>query len=91
MVRPPSKISDTITSVHAEPKNSYDKIISEISGGDIVLALNESKKDQEEDPTGFEGEDPFQPYNIVAKKTGVVNEWKDKKFEWDVLCDHLNK
>ena len=70
----PVKACDTITSIN-EPPNPYDKICNG------VLAT----KDEDEAPEYTE--DIFQPYNMKAKQ---FNEWKDRKFEWDVLCAHLN-
>ena len=39
----------------------------------------------------YEGEDICRPYNITAKRTGALNEWRDKKYDWDDLVNNLNK
>ena len=38
----------------------------------------------------YEGEDICKPYNVTAQMTGVMNEWRDKKQEWDELVNTLN-
>ena len=33
----------------------------------------------------FRGEDKFQPYHVIMKQKGITfNEWKDKKYDWDL-------
>ena len=38
----------------------------------------------------YEGVDICEPYNISAQRTGAMNEWRDKKYEWDELIVTLN-
>ncbi len=84
-----SKPSDSILSVNQPHFDAYDKILSKFGEGDIFTALNEdSMLKHEVDADCME--DKIQPYNLQIDKTGAFNEWRDKKFEWDVLVDHLN-
>ena len=39
----------------------------------------------------YEDEDQFQAYNFKVQKTGTINEWKDKAYEWDDLVQTLNQ
>ena len=57
----------------------------------MVNALNKPSKGCDNEDYADETNDMFQPYNIVASKSGGVNEWRDRSFEWDVLCNHLNQ
>ena len=54
-----------------------------------IVVPNEERVVTADEP--FNGDDPYQPYNMTANKTGAFNEWRDKKYEWDTLVDHLNK
>jgi hypothetical protein len=38
----------------------------------------------------YDGEDICKPYNLTARKMGAVNEWRDKKYQWDELVENLN-
>lgn len=38
----------------------------------------------------YDGEDRYQPYNLSVAKQGVLNEWKDKQYDWDILVNELN-
>ena len=68
--------------------------------GDITSMVNNSKDEElrvpnEERAGGngdnpYDGEDLYQSYNLTAAKLGAMNEWRDKKYEWDTLVDHLN-
>lgn len=68
--------------------------------GDITSMINNGKEEElrvpNEDRTGivdanpYDGEDMFQPYNLTAANLGAINEWRDKKYEWDTLVSHLN-
>ena len=45
---------------------------------------------EEKGPKPYEGEDQFKPYNIEAERAGHINEWRDKKFDWDAIVENLN-
>ena len=53
-----------------------------------ISVPNEDRNGTNDKP--YEGEDMYQSYNMTAKKTGAFNEWRDKKYEWDTLVNHLN-
>ena len=53
--------------------------------GEERLPLAPSIPAQSKDETPYQGEDIYKPYNITAQQTGAINEWRDKKQEWDEL------
>lgn len=59
--------------------------------GSIPMHMDsDSGEDGEDKP--FRGEDELQPYHVQMKQQGITfNEWKDKKYDWDLRVQHLNK
>ena len=68
--------------------------------GDITSMVNNASNEEIHVPNEerqvatdkpYDGEDHYQPYNMTAQKLGAFNEWRDKKYEWDTLVNHLNQ
>ena len=60
--------------------------------GSIPMHVDYSDSEGEDGERPFIGEDQFKPYNEQMKEQGITfNEWKDKKYDWDLRVQHLNK
>lgn len=63
--------------------------ITQMSGADMNGGIpthvdSDSEAEGGEDGP-FKGEDPMMPYHLQMKQKGITfNEWKDKKFDWDL-------
>ena len=54
-------------------------------GQDGSLPVHPDYSDSDGEEQKFDGEDKFMPYNQQLKQQGITfNEWKDKKYEWDL-------
>lgn len=52
--------------------------------GSINTGLDNSD-DEDEMAEKYQNEDMFKPYNQYLKEQGITfNEWKDKKYDWDL-------
>ena len=64
----------------------------EINNGCIPSHVDSDSDGDGDGERPFNGEDEIKPYHVQMKQKGITfNEWKDKKYDWDISVQHINK